>query len=144
MMPPPSIEALIESLDGIAGAGSAQLPWAPEKSTTPAPLSESGERRFEFQAHAAAVAAVQLDGTAVITGSFDNSVVVEPTEISSNSVEVMWTGLPSPVQKFVSLFKIIYSEYHINALDESKVIYKEANINTPNFFTIKDLSRNTR
>jgi TOMM system kinase/cyclase fusion protein len=40
-----SIESLIEALDAIAGAGSAELPVAPETSPAPRPLSESGERR---------------------------------------------------------------------------------------------------
>lgn len=81
---------------------------------------------------------------APVEDPFDVVITISSIQVSGNAMVVGFKGVPSPQQQFVSLYRLIYSEYHVNAVDESQIVYKEPKVDQPDTITVGNLKKSTR
>ena len=59
--------------------------------------------------------------------------------ISWNSVEVGWTGIPSPDQKFVNIYRVIYHSINSDITREESSVFKISKIDSPKRLVVNGL-----
>lgn len=62
--------------------------------------------------------------------------------ITSNSVEVGWTGVPSPDQKFVNIYRVIYHSINPNSIRDESSVFKISKIDSPKRINVSALQPN--
>ena len=62
---------------------------------------------------------------------YDFSPVLSVINTSSSSVEVGWTGVPSPDQKFVNIYRVIYHSLNTVISREESSVFKISKIDSP-------------
>merc|ERR1711988_761183 len=63
--------------------------------------------------------------------------VLEVVNVSSDSVEVAWTGVPSPDQKYVNIYRVIY--HSMNSIREESSVFKISKIDSPKRISVSRL-----
>lgn len=78
------------------------------------------------------------------------TVHLNPGRVSGNSLELVWSGIPSPHQKYVNLYRILYAEDtgephhpHLNAV-ETQSVFKIAKIDANKSVVISNLKPETK
>ena len=64
-------------------------------------------------------------------------------EVTKQSVTLAWSGVPSPHQKFVNIYRVIYVEDHSNSL-EGRSVFKVAKIDSSRSARITHLRPDTK
>lgn len=64
-------------------------------------------------------------------------------DITKQTVTVAWSGVPTPQQKFVNIYRIIYVEDHSNSL-EGRSVFKVAKIDSSRSARITHLRPDTK
>jgi len=59
--------------------------------------------------------------------------------ITSDSVEVGWTGVPSPDQKFVNIYRVIYHSINPNSIRDESSVFKISKIDSPKRIHVSSL-----
>lgn len=70
---------------------------------------------------------------------YDFSPVLEVVNVSFNSAVVSWTGVPSPDQKFVSIYRVIYHSLNPNSIRDESSVFKISKIDSPKKITVESL-----
>merc|ERR1711874_102068 len=68
--------------------------------------------------------------------------VLNVINITSNSVEVGWTGVPSPDQKFVNIYRVIYHSINPNDIRDESSVFKISKIDSPKRINVSALQPN--
>ena len=63
--------------------------------------------------------------------------LLEVVNVSSDSAVVAWTGVPSPDQKYVNIYRVIY--HSINSVREESSVFKISKIDSPKRITVSRL-----
>merc|ERR1711953_1359366 len=64
---------------------------------------------------------------------------LEVVNVSTDSVEVAWTGVPSPDQKYVNIYRVIYHSINSDREVRESSVFKISNINSPKRITVTRL-----
>jgi hypothetical protein len=64
-------------------------------------------------------------------------------EVTKQIVSVSWSGVPTPHQKFVNIYRILYLEDHSNSL-EGRSVFKVAKIDSSRSARISHLRPDTK
>jgi len=59
--------------------------------------------------------------------------------ISHNSVEVSWEGVPSPDQKFVNIYRVIYHAISENSIRDESSVFKISKLDSPKRIRVSSL-----
>jgi len=59
--------------------------------------------------------------------------------VTSDSVEVGWTGVPSPDQKFVNIYRVIYHSLNPNSIRDESSVFKISKIDSPKRIRVASL-----
>jgi len=59
--------------------------------------------------------------------------------VTSDSVEVGWTGVPSPDQKFVNIYRVIYHSINPNSIRDESSVFKISKIDSPKRIHVSSL-----
>ena len=63
--------------------------------------------------------------------------------MGGESAEVSWDGVPSPDQKFVNIYRVIYHANSPNSIRDESSIFKISKIDSPKRLTLVSLQPNT-
>jgi len=77
--------------------------------------------------------------TLPFTDIYDFKLNIQVAEVESNSVEVSWDGVPSPDQKFVNIYRVIYHANSENHIRDEASVFKISKIDSPKRMYITDL-----
>ena len=72
---------------------------------------------------------------------FDFTPILSVINISSNAVEVGWTGVPSPDQKFVNIYRVIYHSLNTVIEREESSVFKISKIDSPKRLLVTGLDQ---
>ena len=64
---------------------------------------------------------------------------LEVVNVSRDSVEVAWTGVPSPDQKYVNIYRVIYHSINSDREVRESSVFKISNIDSPKRITVTRL-----
>ena len=65
---------------------------------------------------------------------------LEVINVSADSVEVAWTGVPSPDQKYVNIYRVIYHSINSDREVRESSVFKISNIDSPKRITVTRLN----
>ena len=63
--------------------------------------------------------------------------------VSGNSIDLAWSGVPNPQQKYVNLYRVLYVEDDKNSI-ETQSVFKVAKFDSMKAMRIKRLKLDTR
>jgi hypothetical protein len=63
--------------------------------------------------------------------------------VGAESAEVSWDGVPSPDQKFVNIYRVIYHANSPNSIRDESSVFKISKIDSPKRLTLTNLQTNT-
>jgi hypothetical protein len=74
---------------------------------------------------------------------YDFHLELKLDHVGGESAEVSWDGVPSPDQKFVNIYRVIYHANSPNSIRDESSIFKISKIDSPKRLTIVSLQPNT-
>jgi hypothetical protein len=74
---------------------------------------------------------------------FEFAIQLKVDEVTKQIVSVSWSGVPTPHQKFVNIYRILYLEDHSNSL-EGRSVFKVAKIDSSRSARISHLRPDTK
>ena len=77
--------------------------------------------------------------TLPFTDIYDFKLELELETVGGDSVEVSWSGVPSPDQKFVNIYRVIYHANSPNSIRDEASVFKISKIDSPKRILITDL-----
>jgi len=80
--------------------------------------------------------------TSAIVDIYDFSIRLSTLNMTDNSVEVGWTGVPSPDQKYVNIYRVIYHSISENSIRDESSVFKISKLDSPKRIRVSSLSSN--
>jgi hypothetical protein len=81
--------------------------------------------------------------TSALSDIYDFRLELQLVHVGAESAEVSWDGVPSPDQKFVNIYRVIYHANSPNSIRDESSVFKISKIDSPKRLTLTNLQTNT-
>merc|ERR1719264_1907005 len=132
---------------------SARVSWRSFNETSEKPDIDSVQLRYILLENDIPVSIVPVPGaktefyngiplkfsTEEFIDQYDFKPALSVLNVSDHAVEVGWSGVPSPDQKFVNIYRVIYHSISSNVVREESSVFKISKIDSPKKLSVTGL-----